>query len=106
MTWLFLIPAFAVGSLFTYNKALRESPYYFPAFFACGMVVSGVWVLASRRFQSDEKIMFFSLVWDVLMLLCYYVAPLLFKGESLSWQAYAASALALSGIFWFKLATG
>ncbi len=108
-TWYIMVPAFLAflaGSWCSYTKWFRDSPYYLPAFVGLSLLCGWMWVVASRRFDGVASIMFFSLVWDVAMVIAYYAAPLLLKGEGLNWQAYAAAGVAAAGIVWFKLATG
>ena len=108
-TWLLTIPVFivfCVGAYCTYTKDIRESWIYFPAYIGLSFISSLIWVLAARRLDTTNSLLLFSLVWDVLMVLAYYAGPLIFKGENLSWQAYAAASLTVTGICWFKIATG
>jgi hypothetical protein len=107
-TWLLTIPAFiifCVGAYCTYTKEIRESWMYFPAYVGLSLISSLIWVLVARRLDTNGLLLF-SLVWDILMVLAYYAGPILFKGENLSWQAYAAAALTMTGICWFKIAIG
>lgn len=109
MTWLLLIPGFVVfaaGAYCSYSKGFRDSSYYLPTFVFLSLVSGWLWVIASRRLDSVKDIMFFSLMWDVLMVVAYYAGPLVLKGDGFNWQAYAAAALAAAGIVWFKIATG
>jgi drug/metabolite transporter (DMT)-like permease len=108
-TWLLTIPAFIVfcaGAYCTYTKGIRESWVYLPAYIGLSLISSFIWVVVARRLDTTNNLLLFSLVWDVLMVLAYYAGPLIFKGENLSWQAYAAAALTVTGICWFKIATG
>lgn len=111
--WLLMIPAFTIfcaGAYCSYSKAIRDHWAYLPAFVILTMLCGWVWVFVTRRLGAEDdavkQIMFFSLVWDVLMVAAYYALPLLLKGEHFNWQAYAASAMAAAGIVWFKMATG
>ena len=111
--WLLLIPGFAVfclGSYYSYSRTMREHWSYLPVFVALMVIGGFIWVFASRALGKDEdhvkKIMLFSLAWDVIMIVAYYALPLICKGQGFSWQAYAAAALTVGGIFWFKVATG
>ena len=111
--WLLMIPAFAffcAGAYCSYTKTVRDSWMYLPSFVILTMLCGWLWVVGSRHLGKDgdatKEIMFFSLVWDVLMIAAYYALPLIFKGEGFNWQAYVAAGLAMIGIVWFKLATG
>lgn len=107
--WFLTIPAFLVfclGSYCTYTKTIRESWLYVPAFIGISLISSIIWVLIARKLQTTNSILFFSLVWDILMVIAYYAGPIVFKGENLNWQAYAAGVLAVTSVCWFKIAVG
>jgi len=107
-TWLVVIPVFllySVGAYCTYNKSVRESSAFLPIYLGIAIFVGLLWVFATRQFNSTAELLFLSLIWDILMILAYYAGPILFKGEHFGWQAYAAAAMTVSGIFWFKIAT-
>lgn len=106
--WYLLIPAFAsfcIGSVATYSATIRNSWQYYPMYVGSMLACAFLWISASRTINDPVKILFYSLVWDCLMLLAYYAAPLVLKGHNLSWQAYAAAAVAVVGVVWFKVAT-
>jgi hypothetical protein len=96
---------FAAGSYTTYSKTFRDSSYYLPSFVALSLVSGWLWVVASRRLDSTSNILMFSMVWDLMMVIAYYAGPLVFKGESFNWQAYAAAGVMATGMVWFKVAT-
>jgi len=111
--WFLLIPAFLMfcaGAYCSYEKAIRDHWIYLPVIVISSALCGWVWVLATRKLGAEDdavkQIMFFSLVWDLSMVAAYYALPLLLKGEQFNWQAYAASATAVTGIVWFKVATG
>jgi hypothetical protein len=103
-----MIPVFIVdvlGAYCTYNKNVRESWVFLPAIVFLFVMSGLLWFVSARQFDSTAELLFFSLIWDILMVLAYYAGPLIFKGTGFGWQAYAAAALTVAGIFWFKLAT-
>ena len=105
--WLITIPAFCVfciGSYCTYTKEVRDSWMYIPIFVGLSLTTGWLWAVSSRRLETTNSILLLSLVWDVLMVMAYYAGPLIFKG-GFNWQAYAAAAVAVAGICWFKVAT-
>lgn len=108
MQWWLLAPAFLIfcgGAVCTYTKSIRDSNWYLPSFVALSLAAGWLWVVCSRQLNNTNGILLFSLIWDGLMVLAYYAGPLVIKGERLDWQAYAAAALTVTGICWFKMAT-
>ncbi len=106
--WLLLIPAFLtfiIGSYTTYTKEIRDSSYYLLIFVSLSVVCGWLWVKASRKLDNTMGILIFSMVWDLLMAIAYYAIPVIFKGENLGWQTYAATAVMICGMIWFKVVT-
>lgn len=77
--------------------------WYFPATAAVSLACAWLWVKSSRQLDDTNSILMLSLVWDLLMVTAYYLGPMVFKGEGLGWQTYAAALVTLIGICWFKL---
>lgn len=78
--WLVLIPVvfmFLVGSVFSYRPGLRASPWFGPVYMVVSVGCALCWVWACRQFDDQRRIYFLSLVWDSLMVACYYLLPLL-----------------------------
>ena len=106
MVYVYLVPvavAFSIGSTFTYYAPLRNSYAYLPTFFICGFITSLIWTITSRKLDNTEKIMFFSFVWDFLMLLFYYLIPAIIQHKNINLQTYFAAILIIIGIIWFKV---
>lgn len=106
--WLFTIPAFIIfclGSYCTYTREVRESSYFIPLVISLSLVSSWIWAVVARNLSTTNHILFFSLIWDILMVLAYYAGPILLKENKFSWQVYASAALTVTGICWFKIAT-
>lgn len=92
----------STGSYFSYTKELRDSSYYYPTLVIMTMVSSFVWVRATRKLDNNNAIIYFSLCWDILTVLAYYVGPLIFKGDKLTVQSYLAALGTIACIAWFK----
>lgn len=106
--WWLSVPAFAifcVGSFCTYSKDVRESFFFIPISITLAILSGWIWAVAARKVDGTANLMLLSLVWDLLMVFAYYAGPLLFKGEKFGWQTYAAVAITIAGIIWFKLST-
>jgi drug/metabolite transporter (DMT)-like permease len=102
--WVFLM--FAGSAVCTYTKCLRDSWVFLAVMIATALLGSYLWVVATRRLETISDLLWFSLLWDILMVVAYYLTPLLFHEHKMNWQAWAAIGLIVLGILWFKLQTG
>jgi len=62
-----------------------------------------IFTAAARQLQGSQEIMFFSFVWDILMLLAFYGVPMLLQNEGIGTQSYMAATVIVFGLVWFKL---
>lgn len=91
MIWFILIPVvfmFVVGSVFSYRADLRCSRWFMPVYIAASVGCAVCWVWAVRALDDQKRIYFLSLVWDLLMVVCYYLLPLVlfdFKFNKWTW---------------------
>ena len=90
-----------VGSYYTYSD-LRHSTSYLYVFIVCSLLNSYIWVSSSRKINDDGLMIFYSLIWDLLMVLVYYVVPLLLKSEKLGGEAIAAAIATIASLVWLK----
>ena len=96
---------FILSSVFTYNKVLKESSWFLVIMIGTSLLGSYMWVVASRRLNELSDQLWFSLVWDILMMVAYYLIPLFFLEHKMNWQSWAALGLIVIGILWFKSQT-
>lgn len=104
--WYLLAPAFAtflVGSLMSYADGFRRGPWYMPSFIGLGVLSSALWVLASKRIDDRDRIYVYSLVWDLLMVSAYYVAPALVFRVELSRGVWGGVGLMVVGMILVKI---
>lgn len=107
MTWIILLPVcllFVVGSVFSYRADLRASGWFLPVYLAVSVGCALCWVVAARSLNDGRSILFFSLVWDVLMVACYYLLPLALFDFRFNRWAWAGFALMLAGLVLVKVA--
>lgn len=94
---------FVVSAVFTYTKSLKDSWMFLVMMIVTSLMGSYMWVIASRRLNTISELVWFSLVWDLLMVAAYYIIPLLFFDHKMTWQSWAAIGLIVTGIVWFKI---
>lgn len=96
---------FILSSVFTYTKSLKESVWFLIVMIATSLLGSYCWVVASRRLDTLADQLWYSIVWDILMMVAYYVLPLFFLEHKMNWQSWAAIGMIVVGIVWFKSQT-
>lgn len=96
---------FAATAVCTYTKSLRDSWIFLAIMISTALAGSWLWVIASRRLDKMSDLLWFSLVWDLLMVAAYYLIPLFFYEHKMTWQSWAAIGLISAGIIWFKSQT-
>lgn len=104
--WFLLAPVFLVftlGAWASYSDKWRDSVWFFPTVAGTGFVCSVLWYLASRALACKELIFTYSLVWDSLMMVAYYVLPLLVMGVRPGPGVMLGGALIVSGMLVIKL---
>lgn len=97
---------FVVSSICTYTKSLRDSWFYLVFMISSSIAGSWLWVIASRRLNETKDLVWFSTMWDILMLAAFYGIPFLFVENKMNWQSWGAIVLILTGILWFKSQIG
>lgn len=108
MTWLILVPVFMTfmfGAWATYTPVIRHSHMYLWVMIGSSLANAWFWVLATKRLDTTDSIVLFSLLFDALMIVAYYGYPAVIGGHQFTWQAWVSGALVIAGLFWFKLAT-
>lgn len=94
---------YSISSFATYTKEIRDSNYMLAISWFVALSSSTVWVTMARLLNDVNKIVAASLAWDLIVTAVYALIPALIQGKNLSWQAYAALALAVLALLWFKL---
>ena len=106
MVWFLLLPVaalFVLGSVFSYRADLRALSWFVPVYVGAALLCALVWVWCVRSLNDNHQIFVLSLVWDLLMVLCYYLLPLaLFevKFDRCSWAGFG---LMLAGMALIKV---
>jgi hypothetical protein len=107
-TWIlfYVFLMFVAGAVCTYSKALKDHWIFYVVMIGTALAGSYAWVVASRRLDKVADLMWFSLLWDILMVIAYYAIPFFFYEHKLNWQAWCAMILIIVGILWFKMESG
>lgn len=96
---------FTLGSICTYTKSIKESWVFYAVMMCSAISLSYLWVVASRRLDKVADQLWYSIIWDVLMVTAYYLIPLAFYEHKMNWQSWAAIGMIVTGILWFKAQT-
>lgn len=103
--WYLLLPAFLVflvGSAMSFSDTFRRSTWFIPGFTTANLAIGFLWIWAARLLDDKAKIYVFSLYWDSLMVLCYYILPLLAMGIKLNSQTVFGIVLTVIGLIVIK----
>lgn len=103
--WYILPLAFLVflaGSVMSFSDSFRRSAWFIPGFTTANLAIGFLWVWAARLLDDKAKIYVYSLYWDSLMVLCYYLLPLLVMGIKLNTQTLCGIFLTVTGLVVIK----
>lgn len=93
---------FCIGSYCSYTPAIRSHWSYIPITIAISIIGGSLWAWTVRRCPSNKEVLFWSLVWDFLMVVAYYALPLAFGAANIPFNAYIAAGFVIFGLIWFK----
>ena len=96
----------SIGAFSTYSKELKASYWGLPVFLLVSNISSYLWYYAATKTKDSKEMMFVSLVWDVIMVILYYIFPMMYSLDKLNWQVPIASSMVIIGLFWLKSAFG
>ena len=93
---------FCVGSYCSYTPSIRSHWSYIPVTIGISILGGTLWAWTARRCADNKEVLFWSLVWDALMVAAYYALPLAFGAAKIPLQAYVAAGVVIFGLIWFK----
>jgi uncharacterized membrane protein len=102
MEWLLFCVAFVTYILacwLTYHKDYQAHWSYLWV----GAALSYIWYQSAVLMGDKQRIYFYSLCWDIMMVGIYYFMPILFFGVKLDWRAWVGTALITAGVLIFKV---
>lgn len=94
---------YAMGCWLTYADGARNYWWYVPLGVLIGAVVNLFWFLAVKWLDDKQRIFVFNLIWDSVLLLIYYILPLILFGVSIDKKMVLAMTLIISGMVVLKL---
>lgn len=106
--WILLIIAgvfFAFGAWMSFSESFRNGRWFMPAFVSLSVATGMIWVWAVRIINDKERIYFYSLCWDSIILSCYYILPLFFFSFKFTNLTWAGIALIVLGFALVKAST-
>lgn len=93
---------FCIGSYCSYTPSIRSHWSYIPITIAISIIGGFLWAWTAKRCPNNKEVLFWSLVWDCLMVVAYYALPLAFGAANIPFKAYIAAGLVVFGLIWFK----
>lgn len=104
--YMLLLPVFLLclaGAGLSYTDSLRQSRWYIPWMVFLGAACAGLFAWAAVILDSSEKIYTFSLLYDSVMALCYYLIPLAILGVSVPPTVLVGATFVVLGLLVVKL---
>ena len=100
MIYLFLLGLFSfiTGAVVSYSPAIKESQFYYPAFFAITALSTLGWALLAKQIENPSRLLVIGLYWDTLMQLTYLLVPVLVFSARLSLYQSAGVFLIFTGL--------
>ena len=108
MEWLSLllvVGLYAITCCISYSEEFKQSNYYYPAGFAVGLLTTLIWFTAVRSITEKEKLYFYSLCWDFVMISVFYFFPILFLGIKVNKIGLVGIGLMVVGLIIVKVKT-
>lgn len=106
MEWLVLLLAgivYTFSAYLSYNEEWKKHWSYYPTGIFFGILVSILWYYLAKHIPEKNRIYFYSLVWDTIMIFVFYFTPILFYGVTLNKANLIGLALIILGLMVFKL---
>lgn len=96
-----------VGAWATYTPWAKNANWYTPTMAGLAALCGLCFALAAKRCGADTgKVYVFSLTYDALMMVCYYLLPLVAFGTRVNAGVLAGAALVAIGLFVVHTAAG
>lgn len=94
---------YVIGAYLTYKEEWRNEPWYIPVGVLFGSSLVLIWYLVVRYIGDRDRIYFYSLCWDVVMVGVYYILPVVLFGVKLDRYGIAGLCLMIAGLFLLKV---
>ena len=105
--WYLLAPAFVcfvVGAFVSYSEKFKATNWFLPTYMVVGTLASLIWVYAVAK-MNRQSVYLYSLVWDMVLMIAYYVIPMLFlvKMSEMKPGVLVGVGIMLTGLLVIKL---
>ncbi len=94
---------YAIGCAFTYNEKFRQSDWFVLIGVAIGVTINALWFYAVKCLDDKDRIYTFGLIWDSIMMITYYLLPILMFGVKLDKVTIIALLLIVIGMVLLKV---
>jgi hypothetical protein len=101
---LYLIGAgcYTMSALVSYNSRLKETLLYLPIGVGISVIANLIWFSIAKNTPDKSDTYIYSLAWDIMIVLCYAVTPVVFEGLKLSAFNILGLLLILTGFIMVK----
>lgn len=96
---------YSIASMATYKQEIRDSNFFLPISMSVSIMSSLLWVFTVKTMNDTDKIIAFSMAWDIIIVALYAVIPAMLQEKSIGWQGWIALTIAIAGVLWFKAVT-
>lgn len=107
MEWVWLavaMAAYVISCTLGFQEEFRRnSPWFIPINMLIGIGVSTIWYLNIRHLDDKDRIYFYGIVWDMGIVLTYYIIPLIFFDVRLSKLGLLGIGLMIAGMLLLKV---
>lgn len=80
MQWILLFVAmifYIISCYLSYQEWFRQSVHYYWVSLLLGMVISLIWYGMVRHLNDKDAIYLYAIVWDISLVMVYFILPLL-----------------------------
>ena len=105
MEWFILVLVaflYSISVYISYNEQIRQSNWYIPSSGFIGLIGGVLWASMVKWLDEKEKIYFYSLAWDTIIVAVFYFLPFFF-GIKLSVNGIIGITLMTIGLILIKL---
>lgn len=106
MEWFWLAVTsviYVICAYLTYKEEWRNESWYLPVCFFFGTVLVVIWYMVIKYIGDKDRIYFFSLCWDAVMVAVYYILPVLVFGVKLDRYGIGGLCLMIAGLALLKM---
>ena len=96
--------ACTAAAFVTFHEPVHKSRWFIPAYLTAGLACNIIWCVVTRYYlEGKDRIYSFSLMWDTVIVLVWYLIPLFAFGVKIDKWGVLGLALMILGLAIFKL---